>query len=213
MLIDRRERFDAPTKLAYDLKAPFTARYFRLNLHDWDLPGSPRRLDLCIYAGSELPMKLLSHRLPHIPEGYDWDICTDDALLHILSADNGRLKARGGMEYQALVVKRPARLTDEAEAKIAWLKEQGVPVYDARMAGDDGLDTFLDENGITPDVTLDSGNAPDNRVLFAHRTCGDADIYFFCNHSGMPFKQSVSLRQSKGKVAEIGIRMMAIGIR
>lgn len=159
-------------------------------------------VDLCIYAGSELPMKLLSHRLPRIPEGYDWDICTDDALLNILSADKSKLKAKGGMKYQVLVVERLARLTNEAEAKIAWLEEQGVPVYDARIKGDDGLQTFLTEKGIMPDVVLESSNAPDNRVLFAHRTYGDADIYFFCNHSEMPFKQSVSLRQPKGKVAE-----------
>lgn len=159
-------------------------------------------VDLCIYAGSELPVKLLSHRLPHLPEGYDWDLCTDDALLHILSADNGRLKARGGMEYRALVVERLARLTDEAEAKIAWLKEQGVPVYDARMAGDDGLKPFLDKKGIAPDVALESGNAPDNRVLFAHRKCGEADIYFFYNHSESPFKQSFTLRHSQGLVPE-----------
>jgi hypothetical protein len=159
-------------------------------------------VDLCIYAGSELPVKLLSHRLPHLPEGYDWDICTDDALLHILSVDNGRLKARGGMEYQAFVVERLARLTDEAEAKIAWLKEQGVAVYDARMAGDDGLKDFLEKNGIVPDVALESGNAPDNRVLFAHRKCGEADIYFFYNHSESPFKQTVTLRHSHGQVPE-----------
>lgn len=159
-------------------------------------------VDLCIYTGSELPMKLLSHRLPRIPEGYDWDVCTDDALLNILSADKNKLKAKKGMEYQALVIERLAHLTDEAEAKIAWLKERGVPVYDARIKGDDELQAFLTESGIMPDVVLKSGNVPDNRVLFAHRTCGDADIYFFYNHSEMPFKQFVTLRQSKGKIAE-----------
>ena len=159
-------------------------------------------VDLCIYLGSELPMKILSHRLPAIPEGYDWDVCTDDALLHILSAQNGKLRAAGKMEYQVLVIERLAHLTDEAEAKINKLKEIGIPVYDARTEGDYGLEQFLIKKRIKPDAAFVSDNRPDSRLLFAHRTCGDTEIYFFCNHSNSPFLQPVNLRNSKGRTAE-----------
>ena len=126
-------------------------------------------VDLCIYLGSDVPNKILSHRLPSIPEGYDWDVCTDDALLRLLSARDGRLQAAAGMSYSVLVVERLATLSAQAEAKLAQLKAAGVPVYDARVAGDFALQSFLDSIGLQPDVRFRSANLPENRLFFAHR--------------------------------------------
>lgn len=126
-------------------------------------------VDLCIYLGSDVPNKILSHRLPSIPEGYDWDVCTDDALLRLLSARDGRLQAAAGMSYSVLVVERLASLSAEAEAKLAQLKASGLPVYDARVAGDFALQSFLDSIGLQPDVRFRSANLPENRLFFAHR--------------------------------------------
>ena len=126
-------------------------------------------VDLCIYLGSDVPNKILSHRLPSIPEGYDWDVCTDDALLRLLSARDGRLQAAAGMTYSVLVVERLASLSAEAEGKLAQLKAAGVPVYDARVAGDFALQNFLDSIGLQPDVRFRSANLPENRLFFAHR--------------------------------------------
>lgn len=126
-------------------------------------------VDLCIYLGSDVPNKILSHRLPSIPEGYDWDVCTDDALLHLLSARDGRLQAAAGMSYSVLVVERLASLSAEAEAKLAQLKASGLHVYDARVAGDFALQSFLDSIGLQPDVSFRSANLPENRLFFAHR--------------------------------------------
>lgn len=158
--------------------------------------------DLCIYLGSDVPDKLLSYRLPAIPEGYDWDVCTDDALLHILTADSGKLKAAGGMSYRVLVVERLARLTGEAEAKIARLKREGVPVYDARTEGDYRLGAFLKGIGLEPDAAFVSANRPDDRLLFAHRSTPEAELYFLNNHSDRPFSRSIRFRNAEGKVAE-----------
>lgn len=159
-------------------------------------------VDLCIYLGSEVSNKLLSYRLPQIPEGYDWDVCTDDALLRILTAQNGKLEVANHITYQVLVVERLARITEEAEAKIEWLKQQGVPVYDARIMGDYGLKSFLDKHSIAPDADFTSANQPDNRLFFAHRSTKDAEIYFFDNHSHNRFSQDIVLRDSKGLTAE-----------
>lgn len=126
-------------------------------------------VDLCIYLGSDVPNKILSHRLPSIPEGYDWDVCTDDALLRLLSARDGRLQAAAGMSYSVLVVERLATLSAEAEAKLAQLKAAGVPVYDARVAGDFALQNFLDSIGLLPDVRFQTANLPEDRLFFAHR--------------------------------------------
>lgn len=159
-------------------------------------------VDLCIYLGSEVSNKLLSYRLPQIPEGYDWDVCTDDALLRILSAQQGKLKAANDMTYRVLVIERLARLTAEAEAKVEALKQQGVPVYDARKEGDYGLQAFLQQLPLCPDAAYTSANQPDNRLFFAHRSTHDAEIYFFDNHSQDVFSQSIVLRNSQGKTAE-----------
>lgn len=187
-------------------------------------------VDLCIYLGSDVPNKILSHRLPSIPEGYDWDVCTDDALLHLLSARDGRLQAAAGMSYSVLVVERLATLSAQAEAKLAQLKASGLPVYDARVAGDFALQSFLDSIGLQPDVRFRSANLPENRLFFAHRRVEasralasraltaralashssatrsnareDFDIYFFSNHSAEAFSQELVFRDSQGKVAE-----------
>lgn len=159
-------------------------------------------VDLCIYLGSEVSNKILSHRLPAIPEGYDWDVCTDDALLRLLSAQDGKLTTQSGMTYRVLIIERLARLTPEAEKKINVLRTQGVPVYDARTKGDYELPNFLNSIGLTPDASFTSANRPDNRLLFAHRRTQDADFYFFNNHSDRPFAQDIVLREAKGKQAE-----------
>ncbi|MBR0452353.1 MAG: glycosyl hydrolase family 2 [Bacteroidales bacterium] len=177
-------------------------------------------VDLCIYLGSDVPNKILSHRLPVIPEGYDWDVCTDDALLRVLSARDGRLQAAGGMSYSVLVVERLATLSAAAEAKLAQLKASGLPVYDARISGDYALQNFMDSLGLQPDVRFRSANLPENRLFFAHRRVEaaralashssatrsnareDFDIYFFSNHSPEAFSQEMVFRDSQGKVAE-----------
>lgn len=158
--------------------------------------------DLCIYLGSEIPVKILSHRLPEIPEGYEWDACTDDALLRLFSAKDGRLVAESGMAYGMLVIERTAKLNAEAESKVRELAREGVPVYDGRVRGDYGLKSFADSIGLRPDVEFESANKPDNRVLFAHRRLEDCDIYFVINHGNSEWSYSAKIRDSKGKVPE-----------
>ncbi len=159
-------------------------------------------VDLCIYLGSEVSNKILSHRLPQIPEGYNWDVCTDDALLNLFYADSGLLKAKSGMTYRVLVVERMARLTEEAENKICQLQRHGVKVYDARKEGDYNLNVFLNSTDLLPDVIFQSANKPNDRLFFAHRNSDAFDIYFFDNHSDSAYVDDVVMRDSKGKMAE-----------
>ncbi len=172
-------------------------------------------VDLCVYMGSDVPVKLLSHRLPVIPEGYAWDVCTDDALLNVLrleplASGQGlpRLRSAGRNSYAALVVERLARLSPEAEERIAAWKEAGLPVYDARFAGDFSLQHFLDSIALPPDLDFVSAGRPDDCLMFAHRRVAAAtsaqnvDIYFLNNHSPKSFCQNVLFRGSDGKLAE-----------
>lgn len=160
-------------------------------------------VDLCIYLGSELPVKLLAYRLPQIPEGYNWDVCTDDALMNVLSAVNGELQAADGMKYSVLVIEKDAVLTDRSDERIKQLVNAGVKVYDARKNGNFGLGLYLKSVGLAPDVDIISGNRPDDRVMFAHRLMVDNHVYFIANHSGKPWSQSVSFRGVKGNAWEL----------
>lgn len=89
-------------------------------------------VDLCIFAGDNAPVKLLTYRLPKIPEGYDFDICTAEALVTRMKAHDGRIILPDGMSYQMLVVQRNGDITLKALRHIASLVQQGVPLYGPR---------------------------------------------------------------------------------
>ena len=51
----------------------------------WMLRQGKPVSDLALYLGDDVPMRILSHRLPDLPQGYDFDAFTTDALLHRMS--------------------------------------------------------------------------------------------------------------------------------
>lgn len=160
-------------------------------------------VDLCIYAGSQIPMKLLSYRLPDIPAGYSWDICTDHALFGSLSPSaGGLLTSSGGVTYQALVIERDAELTTEAERRVNELAMAGVRIYDGRRHGSFRLGEFLDSAGIRPDVESCSGNRFDARILSARRSLPDGEIYFLVNHNDSTVTDTYTFRSAGGQRAE-----------
>jgi hypothetical protein len=88
--------------------------------------------DLCIYLGENAPVKLLANRLPEIPEGYDFDVCTKDALVSRMSAKEGRIVLPDGVSYQILLLPTNGDISLEALRQIAQLVKEGVPVYGTR---------------------------------------------------------------------------------
>lgn len=92
-------------------------------------------VDLCIYLGGNAPVKLLANRLPEIPEGYDFDVCTEDALLNRISAKDGRIILPDGMSYQLLLLETKATVSLDALRQIAKLIKAGAIVYGQRPSG------------------------------------------------------------------------------
>lgn len=160
----------------------------------WMMRQGEPVVDLCIYMGEDAPVKLTGHRLPAIPEGYDFDVCTFDALMTRLEARKGRLVTPDGMSWRMLVIERTADVSETAQRKIDTLAAQGVPVYDARERGDRGLSEALSEAGIAPDLRSSKGTDPHDRLWVAHRQVSTADIYLVNNHSPKPFSEEVVLR-------------------
>ncbi|OXA76716.1 Glycosyl hydrolases family 2, sugar binding domain [Flavobacterium aquidurense] len=102
--------------------------------------------DLCIYLGENAPVKLLANRLPQIPEGYDFDVCTKDALITRMSAKDGRIVLPDGVNYQILILPDNGDISLEALRQIAKMVKDGVPVYGARPLSSGSLNDAVFAN-------------------------------------------------------------------
>ena len=149
-------------------------------------------VDLCVYVGEDVPAKTFAYKLPVIPEGYNFDVCTRDALLHRFSADGGELSVVGGMRYKALVVQDRTYISAEARHCIEALERDGVPVIWCNRG--ETVAEGLRRAGIRPDISLRSAARPDDRVSFFHRRTDRSDIYFVYNHSPYAYDAPVHLR-------------------
>lgn len=149
-------------------------------------------VDLCIYIGEDPPLKTMAYKLPEMPEGYNFDVCTYHALTTRLTAKQGVLNAVGGMTYKALIVQDRAFLSDDAIKKIESFERAGVPVIWCNRGEEVGK--ALAKRGIRPDISLRSANQPNDRTCFYHRATEGADIYFVYNHSQHDYCEDVKLR-------------------
>lgn len=156
-------------------------------------------VDILVYAGDDAPMKMLGHRLPHIPEGYDFDVCSTDGLNQVRMKD-GRLFTRDScMSYSILAIEKSAVVRPEMEKTIAAWKAQGLPVYDNRTQPDGDMLKTLRQARISPDVVISSRRSALDRVFTTHRRTASADIYYLVNHSDKrTFDDFVALRTGYG---------------
>jgi len=131
--------------------------------------------DICIYLGDDAPIRILSHKLPEIPRGYDFDAFTTDALLNRMTVKDGRIVLPDGVSYQMMVLPE-CILSPRAESQIRRFRSQGacifVPSRDNRVA------EALRQSAVLPDIELPA----DVRMYFAHRRTTEEEIYFIDNH-------------------------------
>ena len=151
--------------------------------------------DLCIYLGNNSPVKLQTYRLPEIPAGYGFDVCTADGLLGQTYGKDGKLKLKAGGEYGILVIEDKSDVPEEVERYISKLRAEGVPVCRGS-----GLADALREFGIKPDLVDSSRHTTDSKLHFGHRILADADLYFICNHSKDSYCGGISVRSSYSNV-------------
>lgn len=140
-------------------------------------------VDLLVYMGSDVPLKTLSYKIPAIPDGYNFDVTSDDGLKGAY-VRNGELVTRGGMHYRMLVVERDIRIDKTVEAQIARLREAGLPVFTATGCYDQMEVPF------GQDFHFRSKAEMTDCVRFSHRRLSDADVYFVYNHSADVFRQA-----------------------
>lgn len=149
-------------------------------------------VDLCVYVGEEPPVKTFAYKLPIIPEGYNFDVCSRDALINRMSALDGHIAVDGGMTYRAILVQDRTYISPEVFEKLRSLSQQGVPVVWCNYG--ENVAEALPRYGIRPDATIDSTGEPDDRVMFFHCQADDCDIYFVYNHSAKSYDKPMTLR-------------------
>ena len=135
----------------------------------------------CLYLGDDVPKRILSHLLPDIPQGYDFDAFTTDVLLNRLTVSNGRLVLPDGVSYSMMLLPADEQLTPAVRLKVNALVAAGAKVWDPNSG--QSLADALSRAGLQPDVS-----APANmRLYYCHRRIKDnspqTDIYFLNNHS------------------------------
>lgn len=140
-------------------------------------------IDLAVYLGENAPVKILTHRLPDIPSGFDFDAFTSDALFARMEARDGQIVLPDGMSYRMVVLPRNGELTLAALQKIAEFVDKGVPVYGPRPVGSPSYAEEDDESGYWEWVARLWGERPLPRG--SHRY-GRGTVYW-----GMPLAEAM----------------------
>lgn len=152
-------------------------------------------VDLLVYVGEEAPLKTFTYRLPAIPEGYNFDVCSLPILSDRISANpDGTIFAKGGMTYKAIIIPEKTYISPAAERILERIASQGATII--RCDKGESTAEALNRARIAPDIAFKSPARPDNKLMFFHRALPDADIYFIYNHSPQPFNQQITLRTS-----------------
>lgn len=93
--------------------------------------GKPKA-DLCIYLGDDVPVKILTYRLPEIPNGYDFDAFTTDALIHRMEVCNGYVNLPDSVNYKLMIMPKDGKMSYRALCKIQKLVKCGISIYGPR---------------------------------------------------------------------------------
>lgn len=145
----------------------------------WMLRQGKPISDFCIYLGDNIPCRILTHKLPELPHGYDFDAFTTDALFHRMSVKNGRIVLPDGISYSMMILPADENpLPENVQKRIEEFKQAGVAVYDPKLSNQ-SLVEAIQKAGLKPDVESSSNNL----LYFCHRRTNKEEIYFLNNHS------------------------------
>lgn len=149
--------------------------------------GVPQ-VDVLVFMGDELPVKILGHRIPEIPEGLDWDAATGATIdrLEVKVNTQGEtvLATPEGIEYRAVALAHGAYVGPKSTAKLAEWKKRGVS---------------FDSSLLTPTVVL-KGGLKRKGVVFAHRRIGATERYFLANTERWDVKGDFEFPRVRGQV-------------
>lgn len=189
---------------------------------------------LYLYGENNNVTLITKDNLPAIPSGFEFDFVSPTILQEAISAENGKLKAVSGNTYQILQLDESTQKMSLATLKkIAELANAGVLVKGAKplstpslsddasafqkLASETWSKPNVGENvtmEIAPDVQV---TGTDHKILFRHRSIGDAHIYWLNNRSVEPTTAKIGFRVNgkqpklwnpqSGAITEVGYSM------
>jgi len=160
-----------------------------------------------LYSEDSNPTARFGQERPGIPAGWQYDFVNGDIVANVLDIRNGALVSKAGVRYRILVIDNQIeRMSDALEARIAEIRDAGIPVLDLRGTEElrngggkehaAALKAMLDDSGIEADVA----GLPDS-TAFVHRRLSDGEIYWIANICSKPQAMTLGLRDyAPGKV-------------
>jgi len=183
--------------------------------------------DVAYFYGEE---KSLTERYQHtfnhdVPTGYAYDYVNPEALLKLLTVQDGQLVTPGGMRYRVLYIPSDVtRVTLPVLQKLGELVKAGAVIVGPKPIGGLGLSSpdaeissladeiwrspgvygagdlraALRDLKLPPDVAVEGSDG----VLSVHRHLDDAEVYFVSSVHGAPRDLNITFRV-QGRLPEI----------
>lgn len=138
--------------------------------------------DVLIFLGDDIPVKTLTHRLPHHINGLDWDVCTGDALQNRIEATaDGLLTTPDSIIYKALIIENGVYISPQSQLKIEQLSSAGVKILN-------------DGASIERPLQITEGK---DAVVHTHRKIDGKDVFFIANITTEPVTVKYSFKSKK----------------
>lgn len=150
-------------------------------------------VDILVFIGDDLPAKTMAFKLPEIPEGYSFDVCSQATLRHWIQK-----KDTFSPDYKLLVVQDRSVISEESERMIDWLEKAGMKIV--RCDKGESVEEAVVKYGIIPDIYINSEDKPESKVYFCHRQTDDTDIYFIYNHSDLDYSVDLRIRTHRRNI-------------
>lgn len=151
-------------------------------------------VDILVYVGQDAPLKTMTYKLPVIPEGYNFDVCT----LRSLRAWKENRDSPYAPAYKVLVVQDRTWITPEADTLFDEMEALGLHVV--RCDKGEKVSEALARFGLKPDIKIESRDEATDKTYFFHRQTDEADIYFVYNHSNHDIENSLEMREEKQNI-------------
>ena len=184
--------------------------------------------DVLAYEGEGSPACATAPSRSELPDGYDFDNCNTDVILHRLAVKDGNLVVPNGAVYHVLLMRRTTKMTPTLLRKLKELSDGGATILADRPEQSPSLTNYpqcdvevrkladqlwtksikqLSSNPL-PTVLADLKVQPDFEVpdpavklLYIHRRVGPEDIYFVSNQSDS-VQETAALFRVTGKTPE-----------
>jgi hypothetical protein len=214
----------------WDKSAPF---FSYINRCQWLLQQGLPAADVACYYGDHVPnfAQLRKSDPARLGAGYDYDVLSEEVVLHRLRASGGRLVLPEGVSYRLLVLPDRTVVSLPVLRKLKEFVAAGATVLGPRPVTASGLAGFPESDaevrqlaeelwgkgrvlagqtarevllrmGVKPDFEWQTQAGAKPEVSFIHRAGNGSDIYFIANRSTNAVTLDCSFRVA-GKAPEL----------